>query len=599
MESKDGIERYKMDIIGFLSPYKILVAVLIAFVVITNGLNLLIPRIIAGIIDDYGSQNNTYLSSHITLLSLITLAIFLLTLFQIYLSTYTSEKVAADLREKLTTKIAKRSYQWVNQITPSELLTNITSDVDSVKNIISQGVVSAFTALIILTGSVFSLLNINLRLGLIAVSILPIIAVTFYVVFSRITKYFKLSQENLSKINKVINESVIGSMLIRVLNSQNDEIKKFEKVNLVSKNIGYNIIDAFSSLIPVVNLVSNVAIIVIIWFGGSLVSEDSLTLGQFSAFFSYYNLLITPIFLLGFISSIISRGFVSLGRIQKVLHDEGQKNPVLIPKTLKSSNEQYIQGKIEFKNISLEYNGRIVLENISFVIQPHTKNAIIGPTAAGKTQIFSLITGLVKPTSGEILIDDKPLNTYDKNLLFKNLGLVFQDSIIFNTTLRENIEFEEDNAKVLQDDNVPIGDDLQKAITVASLDDLINSLPEGLETEISERGSNLSGGQKQRVMLARALAINPKILLLDDFTARVDINTEKQILSNLESEYKDLTLISITQKIELIQDYDQIILMMQGEMLAKGTHLELVQSSIEYQQILESQKSTETNNLVQ
>jgi ATP-binding cassette subfamily B protein len=190
------------------------------------------------------------------------------------------------------------------------------------------------------------------------------------------------------------------------------------------------------------------------------------------------------------------------------------------------------------------------------------------------------------------LIDGIDLQDFDKKSLFSQLGLVFQDSIIFNTTLRENISFSEDFQKDKTKKN-EVDILLQKAIQTATLEDLITSLPDGLETQISERGSNLSGGQKQRLMLARSLAINPKILLLDDFTARVDINTEKQILKNLSQNYPDLTLISITQKIDPIKDYDQIFLFMEGELLASGKHDYLLQNSLEYEQIWESQQSAE------
>jgi ATP-binding cassette subfamily B protein len=189
---------------------------------------------------------------------------------------------------------------------------------------------------------------------------------------------------------------------------------------------------------------------------------------------------------------------------------------------------------------------------------------------------------LIKPTEGAILYDGINIADYSRDALLKQIGLVFQDSIIFNMTLRQNIAF---NSEVTEKD-------LQKAIDTAELNDFIDSLSEGLETVVSERGSSLSGGQKQRIMLARALAINPKILLLDDFTARVDTLTEQKISENVKENYPDLTLVSVTQKINPIKDYDQIIVMMEGELIANGRHDYLMQHSPEYVQIYHSQKST-------
>ena len=211
-----------------------------------------------------------------------------------------------------------------------------------------------------------------------------------------------------------------------------------------------------------------------------------------------------------------------------------------------------------------------------------TKTAIIGPTAAGKTQLIHLLSGLTAPTSGTILFDNIPLSDLDKQSLHKQMGLVFQDSVIFNMSLRENIAF---NSNVSEED-------LQKAIESAELADFIATQPEGLETTVSERGSSLSGGQKQRIMLARALSLNPQVLLLDDFTARVDTSTEQRILENIQKNYPHTTLISVTQKIASIEQYDQIILLMEGEILGKGTHKELMHTSPEYVQIYNSQRST-------
>jgi ATP-binding cassette, subfamily B, bacterial len=237
---------------------------------------------------------------------------------------------------------------------------------------------------------------------------------------------------------------------------------------------------------------------------------------------------------------------------------------------------------IELRNISLSYDSKPILKDISFSVKGGTQVAIIGPTAAGKSQLLNLLTNLVKPDSGEILLDGRNIDSYEKESFHSQIGFVLQDSVIFNMSLRENIAFSD----TVTDES------LEKAIDTAELRELVDSLPEKLNTIVSERGTSLSGGQKQRIMLARALAINPKILLLDDFTARVDRNTEKKILANLEANYPDLTLLSITQKVASVKDFEQIILLMEGEVIAKGTHQELMESCTEYVQISDSQRST-------
>jgi ATP-binding cassette subfamily B protein len=237
----------------------------------------------------------------------------------------------------------------------------------------------------------------------------------------------------------------------------------------------------------------------------------------------------------------------------------------------------------------MKYGDKMVLKDVSIHAKPATRTAVIGPTAAGKTQLLYLLTGLIKPDSGTVEFDGNTVDAYQKAALHRQIGFVFQDSILFNLTLRENIAF-----------NTSVTDlDLEKAIQTAELSDFIQSLPQKLDTIVSERGTSLSGGQKQRIMLARALALNPKVLLLDDFTARVDSTTERKILENVRKNYPQITLLSVTQKIGPVEDYDQIILLMEGEVLASGTHKQLMETSPEYVQIYDSQRSTSSYELLQ
>jgi ATP-binding cassette subfamily B protein len=278
--------------------------------------------------------------------------------------------------------------------------------------------------------------------------------------------------------------------------------------------------------------------------------------------------------MLGFMSNVIAQASASYMRMSAVLTaPEEKKSGTLRPD---------LRGDLAMENLSLAFGEKEALKNISFSARAGTATAIIGPTAAGKTQMLYVLIGLLQPTSGTVTYDGQPLEAYDKAVLHRQVGFVFQDSILFNMTLRENIAF---SAAVPQED-------LDRAIAAAELQDFIATLPQGLDTVVSERGSSLSGGQKQRVMLARALALNPKVLLLDDFTARVDAATERAILANVQKKYPGLTLISVTQKIASVENYDQIILLMEGEVLASGTHRELMDTSPEYVQIFDSQRST-------
>jgi ATP-binding cassette subfamily B protein len=563
----------KPGLFSLLKPYYGIVALLILMALLGSAINILIPKIIARGIDDF-TANKFQMGSVIFQFLLAASGIFIFTFIQNILQTYTAERVARDMRTRLSDKISHQSYAYVIKSNPSKLLTNLTSDIDSVKMFVSMAFVTIISSVFVIAGTSVLLISINWKLALTVIAIVPIIGGTFFIVLRKVRVLFKKGREVIDSLNKIINESIMGSALIRVLNSQQPESIKFLETNLVSRNLGLSILRLFATLIPVIMFVSNLAVVTILALGGHFVVVGTMSLGNFAAFNSYLLLLIFPILMIGFMSNIIAMASASYQRVSDVLDAKTEEDTG----TIKSD----IKGDISVKNVSLFYGDKPILKDISFSVKAGTKTAIIGPTAAGKSQLLYLLTNLIPPSSGTIELDGISSDKYTKEIFHSKIGFVFQDSVIFNMSLRENIAF---NDKVTNES-------LEKAIATAELTDFIESLPQKLDTIVSERGTSLSGGQKQRIMLARALAINPKILLLDDFTSRIDRNTENRILCNLENNYPGLTLISITQKIAPVRHFEQIILLMEGEVIATGKHKELLERSPEYVQIYSSQRST-------
>jgi ATP-binding cassette subfamily B protein len=564
---------HRPGIFSLLKPYAGMVILLIIMALLGSGINLLIPKIIARGIDAFSAGH--YDGRVIVIqFSIAAASIFIFTLLQNIIQTYASERVAKDLRTKLSDKISQQSYSYVLKTNTSKLLTNLTSDIDSVKMFVSQAFVTIISSVFVIAGTSILLILINWKLALTVISIVPVIGGAFFIVLRKVRVLFKRSRENIDSLNKIITESITGSALIRVLNSQQPESIKFIETNLVSRNLGLSILRLFATLIPVIMFVSNLAVVTILALGGHFVIADTMSLGNFAAFNSYLLLLIFPILMIGFMSNIIAQASASYSRINDVLEAEVSNETGTI--------DSNIRGDIILKDVTLFYEDKPVLKNISFSVKAGSKTAIIGPTAAGKSQLLYLLKNLISPDSGSIEFDGIRSDRYTKELFHSQIGFVFQDSVIFNMSLRENIAFSD---KVTDES-------LEKAISTSELSDFIDSLPHKLDTIVSERGTSLSGGQKQRIMLARALALNPKILLLDDFTSRVDRKTENKILCNLENNYPDLTLISVTQKIAPVRHFEQIILLMEGEVIASGKHKELKESSPEYAQIYSSQRST-------
>ena len=566
-------EQKSPGVLSLLTNYRGLVLLLLLFTLLGNAFNLWLPKIISKSIDAF---NNKQYDARNTVMEFITavMSIFVFSYLQSIIQTYVSERVARELRTKLSQQISKQSYLFIEKANPSKLLTNLTADVDSIKLFISQAIVSVISSLFIIIGASILLITINLKLALCVIAIIPVIGITFFVVLRKVRVLFKQSREVIDWLNKVINESILGAALIRVVNSQIMEYNKFLEANTRAKSLGLSVLRLFAGLIPVITFTANGATLAILLLGGHFVMTGSLTLGNFAAFNSYLAMLIFPILIIGFMSNVIAQATASYERISSVLQtEEPPENGSVVTA---------LQGNIEVKNVNLLYGQTPVLKDVSFTIQPHSKTAIIGPTAAGKTQLLYLLIGLTKPASGTIKYDGYNIEEYNSEAFYRNIGFVFQDSILFNMSIRENIAFSD----------AVTNEALQKAIDTAELKDFINTLPEGIDTIVSERGASLSGGQKQRIMLARALAIDPAILLLDDFTARVDNSTEQKILKNLGQNYPQLTLISVTQKIASVETYDDIILLTQGEVAARGTHDELMLNSADYVQLFNSQQST-------
>ncbi len=567
------VKKDKPNLFALLKPYRGMVVVLVIFTLIGNGVNLVIPKIISHGIDSF--TDGRYILKTIIIEFLIaSVVIFIFSYLQQIMQTYASERVAFDLRKKLSDKISMQSFSFIQKANPSKLLTNLTSDMDSVKMFVSMAVTTIISSAFVIIGTCILLLTINVKLAVPVIGMIPIMMLTFYFVLKKVRVLFKRAREVVDWLNRIINESILGAAIIRVINSQQQEYRKFLEANTEAKDLGISILTLFATLIPIITFVANLATLTILALGGHFVIEGTMSLGDFAAFNSYVTILIFPIIMIGFMSNVIAQASASYERIDKVLK---------APETdEKGTHDQPLKGTVELKNVSVYYDEKPALKAVSISIRKGSQTAIIGPTAAGKSQLLYLLTGLIKPASGEVLFDGIPLDDYKKELFHNQIGFVFQDSVLFNLSLRENIAFSD----TVTDES------LAKALQTAELTEFVNTLPKKLDTVVSERGTSLSGGQKQRIMLARALALNPKILLLDDFTARVDRQTEKRILNNVMNNYPDLTLISVTQKIGPVKDFGQIVLLMEGEVVATGKHNELLENSPEYVQIYNSQLST-------
>jgi ATP-binding cassette subfamily B protein len=331
-------------IFSLLKPYVGLITLLLLFALLSNGINLWLPKIIAGGIDDYTKKHFEF-NAIVKKFSIATLLIFIFAYLQSIIQTYASERVARDLRQRLSDKISRQSYAFIEQANPSKLLTNLTADVDSIKLFVSQALVSIVSSLFIIIGCSILLLTINWKLGLAVIAIIPIIGGTFAYVLKKVRALFIKSRGVIDQLNKVINESILGAALIRVINSQQLEYDKFLRANTEAKDYGLRILGFFAGLIPIVTFTSNIAALTILVMGGHFVITGSMTLGNFAAFNSYLSLLIFPIFILGFMSNLIAQASASYTRISVVLNAPDNKALGDVKETL--------LGKVELRDVTV------------------------------------------------------------------------------------------------------------------------------------------------------------------------------------------------------------------------------------------------------
>src|SRR6185437_8358048 len=371
----------KPSLLALLKPYRGWVAILVALTIVANALNLLGPQLIAVAIDSYdaGHFNPALI---VTEFALLAGTVFAFTYLQSVVQTYASERVARDLRRQVIGKIALHDYAFIQDVSPAKLLTNLTSDIDAVKMFVAQAIASIVSSLFLIVGAIVLL-------------VIPIIGGTFFFVLSRVRPLFRKSQEAIDWLNKVINESIIGAALVRLLNSRDTEFRKFVAANAEARDLGFKVIRLFSGLIPIITFSASLATLSILVFGGHLVIAGQLSLGNFTAFNSYLAILIFPIIIIGFMSNVMARAGASYARVAEVMSAPVSKSIGTIRST--------IRGEIVVSDLTVKYGQKAALQGVSFVARAGSRTAVIGPTAAGKTQLLYAMTGLIRPASGQVL----------------------------------------------------------------------------------------------------------------------------------------------------------------------------------------------------
>jgi ATP-binding cassette subfamily B protein len=565
---------------SFVRPYWRRALVALALLTTLVFMDLSIPRLIQRIIDQGIAQHSQPVVIQTSLLMLgISVLSTLIAIGNNNLSVQVGESVARDLREALFHKIQTFSYGNLDRQKTGQLMVRLTSDSSALQRLTQISLRIGTRAPLLMIGSLILMINTSPSLAL---TMLPLLLVTSAVIVFFIVKMeplFRSVQQKLDRLNTVLQENIAGARLVKAFVRADFEGTRFEAANEDFTDHSVKVMRFMSTMSPVLTVFVNIGMVIVIWAGGLQAIRGDLSVGQIVAFTNYLLTTMTPLTMMTMLSNTWANGMVSAKRVNEVLDTipEVQNIPdalALPDKTL---------ARVVLENVAFHYNGNgdeAVLEDINLVAEPGETLAILGATGAGKSTLINLVPRFYDVSAGRVLIDGMDIRQIQQDSLLAQIGIVPQETILFSGTVRDNIRYGNPQASDEQ---------VIAAATAAQAHDFIMELSKGYDTHVEERGANFSGGQKQRLAIARALLTQPKILILDDSTSSVDVETETKIQDALEEQMRQHTSLVVAQRISTVLKADKIVVIDKGHIVAQGTHKELMQSSPIYQEIYDSQ----------
>jgi ATP-binding cassette subfamily B protein len=496
---------------------------------------------------------------------------------QAFMAEKTSQGLAFDLRNAIFAKVQRLSFSYYDQNQTGQLMIRATDDVEKLRMFIAQGLVLTAQAFLLLIGALLILALTNWQLTLVVVPLLPI-AMGMFMVFGRVSQpLFALVQGKLSALNTILQENLAGIKVVKAFTREPYEERRFDAAATALMEQQLAVSRVFSFLFPVIFLIAQVGQAAILYFGGRQILGGSLNLGEYQKFSLYLVYVFFPLGQLGFIISLMSQASASAARIFEILDAKSEITdkpgaPALPP----------IQGRVEFQGVTFRYfnSGAPVLSDVSFVAEPGQTVALLGATGSGKSTIINLIPRFYDASAGAVLIDGHDVRDVTIDSLRSQIGIVLQETNLFSGSIRDNIAFGRPDASDAE---------VEAAARAASAHDFITSFDQGYNTPVGERGTTLSGGQKQRIAIARALLLDPRLLILDDSTSSVDLQTETNIQRALDNLMRGRTSFVIAQRISTVLNADQILVLDKGRVVARGHHAELMETSPIYAEIYHSQ----------
>jgi len=551
-------------LLSYIKPYRKYVFFAILLNIFVAALGPLRPYLTKIAIDNYIAKsdfNGLTLISILLLFSLILQAV--IQYFLTYATQFLGQKTLYDLRVQLFSHVQKLALKYFDKTPIGRIVTRTTNDVESLGELFSSGIVMVFSDIFVILWILAFMFSLDFNLSLVTLSVLPILIYGTFLFRKKVREAYRNVRFHLARLNSYMQEHITGINVVQIFGKENEEFKNFSSINADHRDANIKSIFYYAIFYPSVELISSLAIALIIWYGGGEVIQGTITIGVLFAFVQYVEMFFRPIRDLSEKYNILQTSMASSERIFNLLDNKTFINNPADPIPLKD-----IKGHIQFKDVWFAYDdNNYVLKNINFEIKPGEAVAIVGHTGAGKSTLINILTRFYDISKGTILIDGLDIRQIDKRELRKHISIVLQDVYLFSGNIKSNITLDNDEISI---------EEVRRASELVGADKFIENLPNKYDEEVKERGATLSVGQKQLISFARALAYNPEILILDEATSSIDTDSEKIIQNAIQKLLKNRTSIVIAHRLSTIQNADKIIVLHKGEIKEIGKHQELL-----------------------
>lgn len=550
-------------LLGFAARYWYLFALAVVFLFASTAADLARPYLVGVAIDDFIKKGDiASLGRTGVFFLLLVISGFVFNLLQIYVLSYAGQSIILNIRQKLFEHMQRLPLSYFDKNPVGRLVTRVTNDTEALNEVYTNVLVTLLKDFAILGGVVVIMFRLDVKMTLVSLAIMPAVIVLTVFFRRRIRKVYRNVRTSLAKINAAISENISGMRIIQLFNREKENFERFDRTGREYYKAAMSEIITFGLFRPAVEMMSFIALSLLVWFGGLEVLEGTLQFGTLYAFTNYISMLFHPINDLAEKYNILQASMAAAERIFLILDTPAEDD------SGKLSIPDGIKGEIEFRNVWFAYNeGDWVLRDVSFTVPAGKTVAIVGATGAGKTSIISLLSRLYEIQKGEILIDGINIRDIRKDDLRRMISVVLQDVFLFSGKLKDNIRLNEES---ITDEKI------REATRYVNADGFISRLPKGYDTEVMERGATFSAGQRQLLAFARALAFDPKILVLDEATSNIDTETEMLIQDALTRLTRNRTTIVIAHRLSTIQHADKIIVLHKGRVRESGTHQELL-----------------------